>query len=131
MLHQAYLRNAFRHQDYLEIEPLDGRRRRVELKRTRIEINHFPALSEKFSPQAFSLRSTEGERGQYSLTLEQFGEKKLYRMTSLNGAPFLHNGNISFSGLLRRGDIVDIGLYRFRCCHQKRVKEEQLPLEHW
>lgn len=131
MLHQAYLRNAFRHQDYLEIEPLDGRRRRVELKRTRIEINHFPALSEKFSPQAFSLRSTEGEKGQYSLTLEQFGEKKLYRMTSLNGAPFIHNGNISFSGLLRRGDIVDIGLYRFRCCHQKRVKEEQLPLEHW
>ncbi len=112
MLEEVLTRNLFSMGDVLEITPLDGRRKKIEINRTRYLVNLIVGAQEVMRGTSFQLRGMKA-RGSFTIERTSFYGQESLRFTSLDEMPFLHNGNVSYQCILRRGDIIDLEHYRF------------------
>jgi hypothetical protein len=108
--------------DEWEINPVQGRKKRVKLTRSTFKVIgdemgsptinsnkiHLPQFGPKIANYILSLIPTGSNQGQ------EIDKRGRYLLTSTNGHPFRINGIVSFQSFIRRGDIVDMGFNRFK-----------------
>ncbi len=119
-----------RFEDFIELEPFDGRKRRLSLKRTQFSFHLSSVFENKLEACRYKLR-TIGASCTFQLSLVTVAHQEVFELKSLGATPFLHNGNFSFQCLLRAGDCVDLGPNRLLFKKADCSKEEALPVESW
>lgn len=116
--------------DKMTITPFDGKRRTKVLNRTNIEFKVSKGLTSEYGACLIKLRSTESEKA-FSMGLRRIDGLDVFEFKSLSEAPFIHNGNFSFSSLIRDGDLIDFGHNRLFFEKERKLKKEELPLKYW
>lgn len=115
--------------DCIEISPMEGRKRTKKLNRTLIRISLNRGGEEFFGPQSFKLKSIKS-RGTY--ILKRVEERGLsYFKLSAEGEPFLVNGTLVESCILKRGDVIDLDYNRLTFLNQKVKSPSLMGVESW
>ncbi len=115
-------------EDLMELRPLDGRRLSRKLNRTRVTIEVIKGASELIQPCFIRLRASSVS-GKYELN---WIEDELFKLESLSNTPFFHNGNVTYSCLLKRGDIVDFDYNRMIFLNGDESKNVlPIPFNRW
>ncbi|MCF8058626.1 MAG: sigma 54-interacting transcriptional regulator [Bacteriovoracaceae bacterium] len=114
--------------DSMELRPLDGRRGRRRINRTQVTFEVLKGATEQIRPCHIRLRASK-VAGKFELRNRESG---VMEFRSLSDTPFIHNGNLSFSSLLKRGDILDLDYNRLTFLSGDLSKESQeLPFLRW
>jgi DNA-binding NtrC family response regulator len=108
--HQAILlKNGVKWKDELQIRPIEGKSKKIELHRTHYLFTS--VYNEERSHEIF-LPSLGSQKIDFEIMFDQFGEgatEGAYYMCSKGKDPFRINGNLSYCSYLERGDRVELG----------------------
>lgn len=113
MLKETLTENLFKMGDFLEIMPLDGRRRTFKVNRTLLKMSLIVGAQERIERNQCILRGMKG-RGCFILERTFFFGEEAFRLKAVDDLAFLHNGNVVYESLIRRGDLVEIEHYKFQ-----------------
>ncbi len=111
--------------------PLEGNKRKLSIRRTRVTIRVRKNAKTSFEPCLITLPSLYDE-GDFLLELIGNEQKGHYEVTSLDGVPFLHNRNYCFHGIICQGDTFDFDYNRLEVPLASSNKvDDSLPIQSW
>lgn len=123
------MENALSMEDILLWEPFEGRSYEQKLNRTKIDI-HLKKGTSFLAEPCFIRMKGISKSGEFQMRYRL--EENCFELLALTGTPFLHNGNLSFHSLLRRGDLIDLEYNRLSLLRIPISKEEGIvPLKSW
>lgn len=125
-----YHEKMITNEDKMTIYPFDGKRKVRVLNRTQIEFKCDRNIVSRYEPCTIQLRSSQNA-GHFKLGVRRIEGKDIFEFKSTSDRPFSHNGNFSYSCLLRRGDIIDFGHNRLVFEKDQKSNEKRLPLKYW
>ncbi|MCK5072218.1 MAG: sigma 54-interacting transcriptional regulator [Bacteriovoracaceae bacterium] len=103
--------------DWLEIKPMHGRKKKIQLKRTKYTFKSGQVYECVIDNHEIILPGIKGSDFSFSLVLSSKGKKdhddsSRYLLRSNMEAPFGINGMLGFKAFVERGDTIDMGYNR-------------------
>lgn len=108
-LSERAIKYGLRIGDILQLSPLQGRKRFLDLSRTEYHMQGSGDYRAAVMGIKILLSSMKDENHHFNLKLAGSGDRARYCLESLNQTPFILNGATVYKAILERGDTIRIG----------------------